>query len=155
MLLRLLGKLRGVSGSLSGGLAVEQQFLTEQAHIDANEFSLYDGSGLSRSDLATPHAFTQLLQFASAQRWAAEFRATLPVAGEDGSLSTRFKGTLAAGHVDAKTGQLGEVNSLSGYGITKQGNDIAFSVIVNHHTMGNTKAKQMIDDVVNALLEED
>ena len=108
-----------------------------------------------RSGLATPHAFTQLLQYAYAQPWATQFRDTLPIAAEDGSLSTRFKGTFAADHVEAKTGQLGEVNSLSGYGVTKLGHNIAFSIMINHHTMGNNKAKQMIDDIVNALLEED
>src|SRR5438270_1236193 len=155
MMLRLLGRLKGVSGSLSGGLDVESKFLTERVQIDAAEFSLYDGSGLSRSDLATPHAFTQLLQYAYGQPWATEFRSTLPIAGEDGSLSTRFKGTFAADHLEAKTGQLGEVNSLSGYGVTKLGHKLAFSIIVNHHTLGNNKAKQMIDDIVNAILEED
>ena len=155
MMLRLIGKLRGPSGSVSGGLDAEKKFLTEQVHIDPSEFALFDGSGLSRSDLATPHAFTQLLQYAYAQSWAAQFRSTLPVAAEDGSLSMRFKGTFAADHVDAKTGQLGEVNSLSGYGITKRGNNIAFSIIINHHTFGNTKAKEMTDGIVNAVLEED
>jgi D-alanyl-D-alanine carboxypeptidase/D-alanyl-D-alanine-endopeptidase (penicillin-binding protein 4) len=155
IMLRLLGRMRGVSGSLSGGLEVEKKFLTDQAGIDPAEFSFYDGSGLSRSGLATPHALTQLLQYAHAQPWAAQFRDTLPIAGEDGSLSTRFKGTAAADHVEAKTGQLGEVNSLSGYATTKGGNNIAFSIIVNHHAMGNNLAKQMIDDIVNAVLEED
>ncbi|PYX97607.1 MAG: hypothetical protein DMG63_14065 [Acidobacteria bacterium] len=155
LMLRLLGKLKGVSGSVSGGLDVEQRFLTEQVHMDAAEFSLYDGSGLSRSDLATPHAFTQLLQYAYGQPWAAQFRETLPVAGEDGSLSTRFKGTFAADHLQAKTGQLGGVNSLTGYALTKAGHNIAFSILVNHHTLGNTRAKQMIDDILNAVLEED
>lgn len=155
IMLRLLGKLRGVSGSLSGGLDVEKKFLSDQAHIDPAEFSFYDGSGLSRSGLATPHAFAQLLQYAYAQPWAGQFRDTLPVAGEDGSLSTRFKGTFAADHVEAKTGQLGGVNSLTGYAVTKRGNNIAFSIIINHHTLGNNLARQMIDDIVNALLEED
>ena len=155
MMLRLLGKLKGVSGSLSGGLEVEKKFLTEQVQIDPSEFSLYDGSGLSRSDLATPHAFTKLLQYANGQPWAAQFRSTLPIAAEDGSLSTRFKGTFAADHLEAKTGQLGGVNSLSGYAVTKSGHNVAFSVIVNHHTLGNARAKQMIDDIVNAVLEED
>jgi serine-type D-Ala-D-Ala carboxypeptidase/endopeptidase (penicillin-binding protein 4) len=155
LMLRLMGKLHGVSGSLSGGLDAEKKFLTEQVHMDPSEFSLYDGSGLSRSDLVTPHAFTQLLQYAYAQPWAAEFRDTLPIAGEDGSLSMRFKGTFAADHVEAKTGQLGQANSLSGYAVTKLGHNIAFSILINHHEMGNTRAKQMIDDTVNAVLKED
>ena len=155
IMLRLLGKLKGPSPSLSGGLDVEQKFLSDQVHIDPNEFSFHDGSGLSRSGLATPHAFTQLLQYAYAQPWAAQFRDTLPIAGEDGSLFNRFKGTFAADHVEAKTGQLGEVNSLSGYATTKRGHNIAFSLIINHHTLGNNKAKQMIDDILNAVLEED
>jgi D-alanyl-D-alanine carboxypeptidase/D-alanyl-D-alanine-endopeptidase (penicillin-binding protein 4) len=155
LMLRLLGKLQGPSGSISGGLDVEKRFLTDQVHIDPAEFSFYDGSGLSRSGLATPHAFTQLLQYVHAQPWAELFRDTLPIAGEDGSLSTRFKGTFAAGHVEAKTGQLGEANSLSGYAVTKRGHEIAFSILINHHTLRNAKARQMIDDIVNAVLEED
>ena len=155
LMLRLMGKLKGPSGSISGGLDTESKFLTEQVHIDPAEFSLYDGSGLSRSGLATPHAFTQLLQYVYAQPWAAQFRDTLPIAGEDGSLSTRFKGTVAADHVEAKTGQIGGDNSLTGYAVTKLGHNVAFSIIINHHTMGNTKSKQMIDDIVNAVLEED
>ena len=114
-----------------------------------------DGSGLSRTGLATPRAFTQLLRYASAQPWAVQFRDTLPIAAEDGSLSTRFKGTFAADHVQAKTGQLGEVNSLSGYAQTKRGHSIAFSIILNHHTLGNNRAKQMIDDIMNAILQEE
>ena len=155
MLLRLLGKLRGVSASLSGGLDVEKKFLTEQVRIDPGELALHDGSGLSRTGLATPRAFTQLLRYASAQPWAVQFRDTLPIAAEDGSLSTRFKGTFAADHVQAKTGQLGEVNSLSGYAQTKRGHTIAFSIILNHHTLGNNRAKQMIDDIMNAILQEE
>jgi D-alanyl-D-alanine carboxypeptidase/D-alanyl-D-alanine-endopeptidase (penicillin-binding protein 4) len=155
MMLRLLGKLRGPSGSISGGLDVEKRFLTEQAVIDPNEFSLHDGSGLSREDLVTPHAITQLLIYARSQPWGEGWRTTFPIAGEDGSLSTRFKGTFAVDHVDAKTGQLGEVNSLSGYATTRLGNNIAFSIVLNHHTMGGAKARQMIDDIVNAVLEED
>jgi D-alanyl-D-alanine carboxypeptidase len=50
---------------------------------------------------------------------------------------------------------LGEVNSLSGYAITKRGHNIAFSLVINHHTLGNNKAKQMIDDILNAVLDED
>jgi serine-type D-Ala-D-Ala carboxypeptidase/endopeptidase (penicillin-binding protein 4) len=155
LMLRLLGKLKGVSGSLSGGLDVEKKFLTEQVQIDSAEFALYDGSGLSRSDLATPYAFTKLLQYAYSQPWATQFRETLPIAAEDGSLSTRFKGTFAADHLEAKTGQLGGVNSLTGYAVTKSGHNIAFSVLVNHHILGNVRAKQMIDDLLNAVLEED
>ena len=154
LMLRLIGKLKGPSGSISGGLDTEGKFLTEQVHIDPAEFELYDGSGLSRSGLATPHAFTQLLQYIYAQPWAGQFRDTLPIAGEDGSLSTRFKGTIAADHVEAKTGQIGGDNSLTGYAVTKLGHNIAFSIIINHHSMGNTKSKQMIDDIVNAVLEE-
>ena len=153
LLLRLLGKLRGTSGSVSAGLDVEKRFLAEQVGIDLTEFSLFDGSGLSREGLATPHAFTQLLRYAVTQPWGAQLKETLPIAGEDGSLSTRFRGTLAVDRVEAKTGQLGGVNSLTGYALTKTGRNIAFSIIVNHHQMGNSKAKQMIDDIVNAILE--
>jgi serine-type D-Ala-D-Ala carboxypeptidase/endopeptidase (penicillin-binding protein 4) len=154
MMLRLLGKLKGPSGSISGGGQVVKNFLL-QAGLTPDEFVFFDGSGMSRQNLVTPHATAKLLRYASSQPWGAAFRETLPLAGVDGSLSTRFKGTVAEKRVSAKTGLLAEVNALSGYAETIHGKNVVFSVMVNHHQLKASRVKELIDQIVSAIVEED
>jgi serine-type D-Ala-D-Ala carboxypeptidase/endopeptidase (penicillin-binding protein 4) len=154
IMLRLLGKLKGPSGSISGGAQVVKNFLV-QAGLTPDEFTFQDGSGMSRENLVTPEAIVKLLRYSSTQPWGAAFRDTLPVAAMDGSLTTRFQGTPAQGRVSAKTGFLAGVHALSGYAQTKHGNNIVFSVMLNHTQLRSTKAKELMDQVVNAVVEED
>src|SRR5260370_38677478 len=61
ILLRLLGRERGNAGTVEGGLEVLRGVLT-QAGISNAQYVFYDGSGLSRQNLGTPHAIVQLLR---------------------------------------------------------------------------------------------
>lgn len=146
LLLRTLGKERGGSGSIEGGAAVIRKFL-EDIGIGDDEFVFYDASGLSREDLVTPGAITKFLRYAAAQPWGDKFRATLPVAAVDGSLSDRFKASGLEGRVQAKTGTMGGVAALSGFLQPKSGPPVAFSILVNNHRMGD-KARDYIDKIV-------
>src|SRR5262249_26039406 len=60
IMLRLLGKLKGPSGSISGGAQVIKTFLV-QAGLTPDEFTFQDGSGMSRENLVTPQAIVKLL----------------------------------------------------------------------------------------------
>ncbi len=122
--------------------------------IAPDQYAFYDGSGLSRQNLVTPHSVVQLLLYASAQPWGANFRSTLPVAGIDGSLSDRFRNTDGAGRVSAKTGSLGGVKSLSGYATTDRGETVAFSIITNNFNLPDKRVTDAIDDVVEAILHD-
>ncbi|HSB74843.1 MAG TPA: D-alanyl-D-alanine carboxypeptidase/D-alanyl-D-alanine-endopeptidase, partial [Terriglobales bacterium] len=126
LLLRLLGREKGNAGTIEAGKEVVRTFLTQQVGMIPDEFVFYDGSGLSRENLVTPHAIVQLLQYAATQPWALLYEGTLPVAGVDGSLADRFKGTPGMGHIQGKTGSLNHVNALSGYATTAKGEKIAF-----------------------------
>jgi D-alanyl-D-alanine carboxypeptidase/D-alanyl-D-alanine-endopeptidase (penicillin-binding protein 4) len=153
LMLRLLGREKGTAGTIEGGLEVVRGFLT-QAGIQPEEYVFYDGSGMSRQNLVTPHAIIQLLEYASQQPWGQTYQQSFPVAGVDGSLAERFKGTPAQGHVLAKTGALGHVNALSGYATTMKGEPVAFSIIVNNHKLTNKRAQEMIDAIVQAVVKE-
>src|SRR5262249_5078093 len=86
-----------------------------KAGIKRDEVLFDEGSGLSRNNLVTPNATVALLQFAAQRPWAEVFLQALPVAGVDGTLRERMKGTAAEGKVRAKTGTLRWVSSLSGH----------------------------------------
>lgn len=151
--LRLIGKIGGGIGNTETGLKIEKNFLT-QVGLTEEQYDLHDGCGLSRGNLVSPAAQVKLLTYAAAQPWAAKFQDTLPIAGVDGSLTDRWKGTDVIGHVRAKTGTLGHVNALSGYAITLSGKNLAFSIMVNNHDLKNGRAREIIDQLVQAIVED-
>ncbi len=153
ILLRLLGREKGTAGTIEGGLEVLRGFLA-QAGIASDQFVFYDGSGLSRQNLVTPHAVVQLLRYAAAQPWGASFRDTLPVAGVDGSLADRFKHSAVQGRIYAKTGSLGGVKTLSGYVITDGGKQVAFSVLSNNFNLPTNRITDAMDRIVEAVLHD-
>jgi D-alanyl-D-alanine carboxypeptidase/D-alanyl-D-alanine-endopeptidase (penicillin-binding protein 4) len=120
------------STSEAAGLAVVKLFLRE-AGISPSTLSLSDGSGLSWHDMVTADATLQLLTYMHRHKYAAVFRDALPIAGVDGTLKNRFKGTLAENNLRAKTGTLSSASSLSGYVRDVAGEELAFSIMVNNY----------------------
>lgn len=151
MLLRLLGaRVRG-EGSVLAGHEALREFL-ERLGVSKEAGALQDASGLSRSDLVPPHEIVSLLLAMARHPHAAAFRASLPLAGVDGTLRRRMKGTPAEGRVSAKTGTIRHVNALAGYAARRDGGELVFSIVVNHHTAPSKDAVTAIDEIVNALV---
>jgi len=147
MLLRLLGREKGTGGSIAGGLEVLRGFLVK-ADVRPEEYVFYDGSGLSRENLVSPHAIVKLLRYAASQSWFAEYVDSLPLAGMDGTLAARFH-TLPPGAIlRAKTGSLDHVNTLSGYLTTARGERLVFSILGNNHNLTSKKAADVLDEIV-------
>jgi D-alanyl-D-alanine carboxypeptidase/D-alanyl-D-alanine-endopeptidase (penicillin-binding protein 4) len=124
------------------------------AGIADGDVVLSDGSGLSRKDLVTPRAVVQLLRYAATQPWGDVYGSTLPVAGEDGTLSDRMKNTPAAARVFAKTGTIGHGNTLSGYATTVRGERLVFSILGNNNNLHAQDANKVIDAICVAMVEE-
>ena len=114
------------------GIRELNKFLAE-AGIKRGEVIFEEGSGLSRDNLATPNATATLLRFMSRHKCAQEYLDALPIAGLDGTLKSRMKGTPAAGNARAKTGNLRWANSVAGYVTTAAGEHLAFSVMLNRY----------------------
>jgi len=153
ILLRLLGREKGAAGTVEGGLEVLRGFLN-QAGVSPDGYAFYDGSGLSRQNLVSPEAVTQLLRFASTQTWGGSFRESLPVAGVDGSLADRFANLDSRVHISAKTGSLGGVKTLSGYATTARGQDVAFSILTNNYNLPPKRVNDAIDSVVEEIVAD-
>jgi serine-type D-Ala-D-Ala carboxypeptidase/endopeptidase (penicillin-binding protein 4) len=153
ILLRLLGRERGTAGTIEGGLEVLRGFLT-QAGIASDQYVFYDGSGLSRQNLVTPHAIVQLLRYASSQPWGPVYKSSFPVAGVDGSLAERLTAARLQNRVLAKTGSLGGVKALSGYATTDSGQTVIFSILSNNLNLPSKRVTETIDGIVEAIVED-
>ena len=114
------------------GVEVVKSFL-KTVGIRPESLDLNDGSGLSRNDMVTADATVQLLTYMSRHRYADVFRDALPIAGVDGTLRNRFKGTVAENNLRAKTGSLSSAASLGGYVTTSAGERLVFTIMVNNY----------------------
>lgn len=155
LMLRLLGKQAGGDGSLASGLKARQTFLEQQVGLKPQDFFFRDGSGLSRETLVKPRAIVRLLRFMARQPApiAADFRSFLPVAGVDGTLQDRFTNTPAQGVLLGKTGFVEHDRALSGYAVTRGGDHLAYSIVVNNDDMKGPQMRSAIDRIALAMIE--
>ncbi len=154
LILRTLGKVTPPPATTSSlgqtseelGLEAVKSFL-KTVGIRPEALALDDGSGLSRNDMITAEASVQLLTFMSKHRYATVFRDALPIAGVDGTLSNRLKGTPAENNLRAKTGSLRSAASLGGYVTTAAGEKLAFSIMVNNYPRDFDPRSACIDPI--------
>ncbi|MFN2455689.1 MAG: D-alanyl-D-alanine carboxypeptidase/D-alanyl-D-alanine-endopeptidase [Pyrinomonadaceae bacterium] len=118
-------------GSDEAGLATVRTWL-ERAGIATKQLALHDGCGLSRLDLVTPEATARLLAAMTRSSAATVFRDSLPIAGRDGTLQSRLR--VAQNRIEAKTGTLTYIHTLSGYATTADGEPIVFAIFCNDET---------------------
>jgi D-alanyl-D-alanine carboxypeptidase/D-alanyl-D-alanine-endopeptidase (penicillin-binding protein 4) len=152
LLLRTVAREKTGIGSTEAGLAIEQSFFKEAGVADG-DVVLSDGSGLARDDLVTPRSMVTLLEYVARQPWGESFLSTLPIAGVDGTLETRMKETAAAGHIQAKTGALDHVRSMSGYATTLGGEHLVFAIFGNNNPQHGHDATEALDAIGVAMVE--
>jgi serine-type D-Ala-D-Ala carboxypeptidase/endopeptidase (penicillin-binding protein 4) len=121
------------------------------AGVDPDDFFFLDGSGLSDHDLVAPRATASFLAYVATQPWFPQWKASLPDAGDNGSLIRRFPDPPVKGHVFAKTGTLGESRALSGYLDAASGRTVIFSVMVDDHTPATSADRATMDKIVTAI----
>ena len=118
-----------------------------------NPYRIADGSGLSLYNYVTPELEMRLLRYAYLNKNIYEhLLPSLPIAGWDGTLKTRMKGTFAEGNVKAKTGTVTGVSALAGYCTAANGHQLCFSMI-NQGIMNSETGRNFQDRVCNALCE--
>jgi serine-type D-Ala-D-Ala carboxypeptidase/endopeptidase (penicillin-binding protein 4) len=124
MLVKALGAQFGAGGSTVAGTAVVRQELTAFGIFP----QVVDGSGLSRDDRTSPRDVVTVLEALDGD---AAFAGSLPIAGRNGTLSTRMRGTVAQDRCRAKTGTLRDASALAGYCATTSGGAVAFAFLMN------------------------
>ena len=140
----------GETASASAGIQVVNNTLARMG-ITINEFSMRDGSGLSRFNLISPHSVGLLLRYMFKHKYYSYFYDSLPIAGVDGTLGSKMKKTPAEGVVRAKTGTVGYVRNLSGYVKSKSGEEFIFSLLVNNYLLPTPSINNIQNQVGNLL----
>ena len=153
LMLRTIAREKAGVGTTDAGIELEKDFF-RAAGIADGDAVLADGSGLSRQNLVTPRAAVEMLTFASKQSWGESFRSTLAVAGEDGTLEDRLKGTPVAGRIWAKTGSLEHVRGISGYAASLHGENLVFSMFTNNNASTSHEQSEVFDAILTAMVEE-
>ncbi|MBJ7438698.1 MAG: D-alanyl-D-alanine carboxypeptidase/D-alanyl-D-alanine-endopeptidase [Sphingopyxis sp.] len=152
LMLRRVARHAG-SGSVADGQAAVRQLMT-QAGVAETSYDFSDGSGMSSYNRISPRAAVGLLSWISRQPWSMAWRDTLPIAGRDGTLQNRFKGTILEGKLFAKTGSLNASRALSGYLTTRSGRTLIFSVLANDMPDGtDSQATAAVDRALVVIAE--
>jgi D-alanyl-D-alanine carboxypeptidase/D-alanyl-D-alanine-endopeptidase (penicillin-binding protein 4) len=130
-----------------GGLGAVKSAIAELG-VNPQGFKVADGSGLSRSNAATPRSLVDTLQAMYNTGNSSLFVASLPIAGQDGTLSRRLQATAAQNNVFAKTGTLKGVRALSGYLNNPTHGTLVFSILANDWSRTGNNLVRAIDQVV-------
>ena len=129
-----LGKIATIDSGFDAtydNLDTAYERILEESGLDFSGVAIRDGSGLSDLNLVSPRFMAELMRLVDAGYGDFDvIKNSLMVAGETGSLATRFQGDLsdAAGNVRAKTGYLTKVHTLNGIIEAKDGTSLTFTV---------------------------
>jgi serine-type D-Ala-D-Ala carboxypeptidase/endopeptidase (penicillin-binding protein 4) len=125
-LIKLLGAEFGGAGTTAAGASVVEAF----AHANGSGVQAIDGSGLTRSNRASPRQVVELLLGMQDDEAGEEFIQDLALAGQEGTVASRMEGTAADGRCRTKTGTISGVSNLSGYCFNRSGRVVAFSILM-------------------------
>jgi D-alanyl-D-alanine carboxypeptidase/D-alanyl-D-alanine-endopeptidase (penicillin-binding protein 4) len=135
------------AGRADSARAVVERQIAAWGVAVPSEAVVRDGSGLSRYDYISPRTAVRVLD---AMRRSPDFQVyydALPVAGVDGTIRSRMKGTPAEGNVHAKTGSVAQARSLSGYVTTADHHMLIFSFLCNNWTVPVRSVERVQDAI--------
>ena len=143
MLLKHLGAAFGAGTFAGGAAAVLKAYEDAGAPLGGSQIA--DGSGLSRDNRTTAADLVTALR----ALWRSSSRDTLRTAlatGGEGTLRHRLQGL--GPRVQAKTGTLSGVSTLSGYVDTAGGETIAFAILMESRGISHSRMRALQDRLV-------
>jgi D-alanyl-D-alanine carboxypeptidase/D-alanyl-D-alanine-endopeptidase (penicillin-binding protein 4) len=144
MLIKLLGARFGGAGTTAAGANVVEAF----SRGYGSTVQAVDGSGLTRSNSASPREVIDLLLGMQGDPAGEEFIQDLALTGQEGTVASRTEGTAAYGRCRTKTGTISGVSNLSGYCFNRSGRVMAFSILMA--SVGNLSLAHLNQDRIAA-----
>ncbi len=137
----------GAPGTMQKGVKALEDTL-ENIGIPPKAYTIIDGSGLTRKTRVTARQIVRVLTAAASDlSLSAEYIASLGVGGEDGTLRNRLPSDQSHSVVRGKTGSLDGVNALAGYTSTRDGETVAFAIILNDPGLRYGRMSTWVDKV--------
>jgi len=121
--------------------------------IDDFSGVFYDGSGLSPFNRFSSEDMVKALAYIHNQDYSEDFKASLSVAGKDGTLKSLFKGDKVSGSFVGKSGSMNNVLGYCGYLTTQAGNEYAVCIMVNGFTEPFPEIRKKISNVLTDMVQ--
>ncbi|SDT94810.1 D-alanyl-D-alanine carboxypeptidase / D-alanyl-D-alanine-endopeptidase (penicillin-binding protein 4) [Pseudomonas pohangensis] len=99
--------------------------------INPDQLVMENGSGLSRNERISANELSLVLQDIWNGPYAAEFTASLPLVGMDGTMRKRLRNTPMLGQAHIKTGTLNNVRAIAGFSRDRNGQTWAVVAMLN------------------------
>ncbi len=150
LLLFLGAKQYGAPATLDKGRRAVEYILRSKGALGFGALKIDNGSGLSRSAKITAKLLADMYDNAY-KRYGKRWMNTLSIAGVDGTIKKRFRGTPVKNRAWMKTGTLKRVKNIGGYVKSKSGKLYAVVILVNTKR-GNWRAAQLENDIIKWLV---
>ncbi|MBP1948661.1 D-alanyl-D-alanine carboxypeptidase/D-alanyl-D-alanine endopeptidase [Virgibacillus litoralis] len=132
ILVKEMGKVVHGEGSWEKGLEVVETELTKIG-MNTDSLMIRDGSGISHATLIPPNEMSKLLYLVQNQSWYDSYLHSLPIAGKaDRMIGGTLKNRMEDKNVQAKTGTIYGVSTLSGMVESESGDNLIFSIMLNN-----------------------
>ncbi|MGB8490125.1 MAG: D-alanyl-D-alanine carboxypeptidase/D-alanyl-D-alanine-endopeptidase [Bacteroidales bacterium] len=147
-LLKEMAKASGGKGTTEEGIAIVKSFLLGSG-VNISGLFMEDGSGLSPLDAVPARVLSEVLYSMKHKgKFFTEYYASLPEAGNEGTLKSCFRDTVFQNNLRAKSGSMTRVRSYAGYFRTLSGKEMIFSIIVNNYSGPSVKIISGIEGIL-------
>ncbi len=146
LLLYMGAKIYGAPATLAKGRKAVEYILKSRGALNKHTLSIDNGCGLSRSAKLSAVLLSKVLDNAY-DHYGMRWMKILSIAGVDGTIKRRFRGTIVRNRAWMKTGTLKRVKNIAGYVKSRQGNLYTVVILVNSNR-GNWKAAQLENNVI-------
>ncbi len=150
LLLFLGAKMYGAPATLSKGRQAVEYILRSKGAISSGTLKIDNGSGLSRSAKLNAKQLANMYDNAYT-RYGSRWMKTLSVAGVDGTIKRRFRGTVVKNRAWMKTGTLNRVKNIGGYVKSRSGRLYTVVILVNTK-QGRWKASKLQNNIMKWLV---
>jgi D-alanyl-D-alanine carboxypeptidase/D-alanyl-D-alanine-endopeptidase (penicillin-binding protein 4) len=137
---------------VADGVAALEDWLLARG-IDAPALRVDNGSGLSRDTRISARGMAGVLRAGFGSRYAPEFLASFPIAGEDHALRRREFDADGHAIVRIKTGLIDHVRAMAGYVTSRTGRTWIVVALINHPGVHRGAGTRLHDDIVRYVLD--
>jgi D-alanyl-D-alanine carboxypeptidase/D-alanyl-D-alanine-endopeptidase (penicillin-binding protein 4) len=150
LLLTLGAKMYGAPATLSKGRRAVENILKKHHALSQGMLRIDNGSGLSRTAKLSAKILVDMYDNAY-ERYGKRWMKTLSIAGIDGTIKKRFRGTIVKNRAWMKTGTLRRTKNIGGYVQSSRGQLYSITILVQSKR-GNWRASQLQNEIIKWLV---